>query len=266
MPGFLPSEVKTYQYAANIVYDELIDKYGMGKLPKNININKIRQAVEVGKKRGLTPAQTAEKVYNSAERHIKGVKKMGADDLKQSLKNLGVKQSLKKGSIKQAIKDGSLDQALKSGSLDQSLKNLNKKGGTSFTAGAKSASSPGTGFTAGAKSASSASAETAEKGAAKAISKLGKFGKITGGLALATALIYGSYEVYKRYLSAAAKACAHRSGNERKDCVDRYRSNARREQIKKLHHSLQDCQKSKDPISCKKTILIKIQKISKRVK
>jgi len=234
MPGFLPSEVKTYQYAANLVYDELIDKYGPEKVNKYININKIKQAVEKAKAKGMPPHQAAERLYNGIDKHIKGVKKMPADDLKKSLKNLGVKQSLKKGSVEQAIKDSS---------LDQSLKNLNKKGGASFASGA----------------------ETAEKGAAKAVSKLGKFGKITGGLALATTLIYGSYQIYKRYLSAAAKACSNKTGNDRKNCIDQYRSNARKEQIKKLQYHLKDCTKSKDPMSCKKAILNKIQKINKRL-
>jgi len=226
MPGFLPSEVKTYQYAANIVYDELIDKYGMGKL-KNININKLRQAVELAKSKGLTPAKAAETVYNSAERHVQGVKKMANKTADWKAADAAAET---KAAIKARV-DARFNKAYKA--ADE--------------------------FKAKAAYETKASVE-------KAASKLGKFGKITGGLALATALIYGSYEVYKRYLSAAAKACAHRSGNDRKECIDRYRSNARKEQIKKLHSHLQDCQKSKDPMSCKKTILIKIQKISKRVK
>jgi hypothetical protein len=199
MPGFLPSEVKTYQYAANLVYDELIDKYGAEKVHKFVNINKIKQAVEKARVKGMSPHEAAEKLYNGIDNHIKGVKKI----------------------IPQATKQGA---------------------------------------------SSYFSSKEAAEPVKKAVSKLSKFGKITGGLALATTLIYGSYQVYKHYLSAAAKACAHRSGNERKDCIDRYRTNARKEQIKKLQHHLQDCIKSKDPLNCKKIILRKIQQVEKRTK
>lgn len=87
-----------------------------------------------------------------------------------------------------------------------------------------------------------------------------------GGVVLATALLYGGYQTYKRFFSKAAKACAGKSFSEKTQCMENFKKQAIQAQIKDLQAGSKACAKSKDPGVCKSKIQKKISKLQSKLK
>lgn len=102
----------------------------------------------------------------------------------------------------------------------------------------------------------------AVKGAAiKAGTTVGKHWKPLGAAAALAAASGASYQAYKRYFSAAAKACAGKSGAEKDACMDMARKKAVQARIAALKASIAQCSKSSNPEGCKSAIMGKIQSL-----
>lgn len=95
----------------------------------------------------------------------------------------------------------------------------------------------------------------------------GAFGRQSGqqqGLAaavIAAAAITLAYKSYKRFFSKAAKACSHYSGNQKTNCMTKYKKQAMTSQVSFLKKGMSQCSKSKDPTKCKQKIQTKINSI-----
>lgn len=79
--------------------------------------------------------------------------------------------------------------------------------------------------------------------------------------AVAAAAIYAGYKVYKRFFSAAAKACGGKSGSEKTACMTQYKKKALLAQANAISSGASKCAKSKDPAKCKAAIKAKADKI-----
>lgn len=85
--------------------------------------------------------------------------------------------------------------------------------------------------------------------------------KVTGGLtavAGAAAIAYGAYQLYKNYLSQAARACKGKP--DKAACMKQFKDKAQKAKVAKLQQGMATCAKSKNPDSCKKTLAAKIAK------
>jgi hypothetical protein len=78
---------------------------------------------------------------------------------------------------------------------------------------------------------------------------------VTLAVAAATA---AAYATYKRYFTAAAKAC--RNSEDREECLRQYRKKAALQKAQDLQSSLSKCNNTNDPEKCKASIANKIAK------
>lgn len=86
----------------------------------------------------------------------------------------------------------------------------------------------------------------------------------SGGVAaaaLAALIAYAGYQVYKKFFSKAAKACANQSGAAKEQCLAGFRKKAKVAQAQTLMKASSACARSKDPRKCKGAIMAKVQKI-----
>jgi hypothetical protein len=83
--------------------------------------------------------------------------------------------------------------------------------------------------------------------------------------AVAAASIYAGYKIYKRFFSAAARACKGK-GSEREKCLKAYRIKALQNAISKMKETSGKCSKTKDPSKCKNKINSQIEKYSARLR
>lgn len=85
-------------------------------------------------------------------------------------------------------------------------------------------------------------AKSGARAKARAIGSTIRAARGVGGYAviLATATAAG-YGAYKRYFSAASKACAGKSGADRSACVDRFKKQAKMAQVKELQKGMAKC-------------------------
>jgi hypothetical protein len=86
----------------------------------------------------------------------------------------------------------------------------------------------------------------------------------SGGVAaaaLAALVAYAGYQVYKKFFSKAAKACANQSGSAKAQCLAGFRKKAAVAQAQTLMKASAACAKSKDPRKCKALIVAKVAKI-----
>ena len=88
-----------------------------------------------------------------------------------------------------------------------------------------------------------------------------------GAAAIAAALIIGSNKIYKTFFSKSAKACNHFSvgSDQRKQCENKFKKQAFKEQIKILTASKAECKKSKDVAKCSKKVDEKIKKLKSKL-
>ena len=75
--------------------------------------------------------------------------------------------------------------------------------------------------------------------------------------AVVAAAAAASYAVYKRFFSAASKACAGKSGGDRSACIDRFKKQAKMAQVKELQKGMAKC--GNDP-GCRSKLQGKISK------
>ena len=76
-------------------------------------------------------------------------------------------------------------------------------------------------------------------------------------LALANAL-------YQRYLSAAGKACAGKSLDDRDTCIEEYRKKADLIYVDTIKKGIAKCEKTNDPERCKRELRAKADVISRK--
>lgn len=75
------------------------------------------------------------------------------------------------------------------------------------------------------------------------------------GAAVAVALIiFGSYQIYKRFFSKEAKTCRSLTGKAIESCLINFRKQALLKQIDVLKKASTFCSKSKDPKHCKERL------------
>jgi len=80
------------------------------------------------------------------------------------------------------------------------------------------------------------------------------------------AIIAGSYMVYKRFFSKAAKACKGKSGGERKTCLQTFKNNAVKAQMSALNSGMGKCAKTKNPTKCKLKVQNKIKRLQSKIR
>jgi len=91
-------------------------------------------------------------------------------------------------------------------------------------------------------------------------------GKGAGGYAaLAATATAAGYGAYKKFFSAASKACAGKSGSERSACVGRFRKQAKMAQVKELQKGMGGCGSSGDPAKCREKFAGKIAKAKSKM-
>jgi hypothetical protein len=109
--------------------------------------------------------------------------------------------------------------------------------------------------------------DAAQKGsdvASKIVSYVQSNQMAAGGVAaaaLAALIAYAGYQVYKKFFSKAAKACAGQSGPAKEQCLAGFRKKAVVAQAQTLMKASAACAKSKDPQKCKAVIRAKVATI-----
>jgi hypothetical protein len=86
-----------------------------------------------------------------------------------------------------------------------------------------------------------------------------------GAAALAALIAYAGYQVYKKFFSKAAKACANQSGPAKEQCLAGFRKKAVVAQAQTLMKASAACSKSKDPRKCKAVIMAKVAKVKAKM-
>lgn len=87
--------------------------------------------------------------------------------------------------------------------------------------------------------------------------------KIVAGGALALLVISLAFLVYRRFMSKAAKACKKFKGEERKECIKKYREKAKQLKVQTLMQNRKVCSKTKNPQKCVEKINKKLRGMSK---
>ncbi len=82
-------------------------------------------------------------------------------------------------------------------------------------------------------------------------------GQAVGGAAAAALILYGSYKLYKNFISKAGKACAG-TGKAKAVCMKKYRHKAISAQITDLRSAVSACKNSKNPAKCSAGVQRKI--------
>lgn len=110
-----------------------------------------------------------------------------------------------------------------------------------------------------------AKAKTAEEAGRKAGIKAGEEEGIETGVvyglaaaAVAALVIVVANKVYKRFLSAAARACNKFKGDQRTSCMANYRRQALKKKLADLQQGVSACKHTKKPEKCKQRIAAKI--------
>ena len=107
-----------------------------------------------------------------------------------------------------------------------------------------------------------------ERGAKKIGGEISKHKKpigITAGVVSAAALIAGGIYAYNRFLSKAAKKCVGYSGSEKSECMSRVRSGATDAEISELKKSMSLCAMSSDPMTCRKRLKDRLEKVTEQL-
>lgn len=97
------------------------------------------------------------------------------------------------------------------------------------------------------------------------LSSQGAGAVLVAGGALATILLMASYKIYKNKYSEAAQACSKFKGDEKDDCMRKFKMQAVQKQLQELRESIHKCDKSKDPDLCREKINEKIIKLRKKL-
>jgi len=76
-------------------------------------------------------------------------------------------------------------------------------------------------------------------------------------------MVLGSTYIYKKYLSAAARAC--KNSKDKKACINIYRIKGYEAQVQKLKDNINKCKETNDPKKCNSFLKSKIEKIQKKI-
>jgi hypothetical protein len=82
--------------------------------------------------------------------------------------------------------------------------------------------------------------------------------KLIAGGAIALLIIAAAALVYRKFMSKAAKECRKYKGDEKNECLKRYREKAKQLKIKTLMQNKKECSKTKNPQKC-------VEKINKKL-
>jgi hypothetical protein len=88
---------------------------------------------------------------------------------------------------------------------------------------------------------------------------------ILGTIAVVSIIAYGSYKLYKRFMSKAAKACQDKKGKVKTICMNQYQIKGLEASKKPLADGVRSCSKAKDVQSCKVKFNKKINTIDKKI-
>lgn len=91
------------------------------------------------------------------------------------------------------------------------------------------------------------------------------FAKRVGYAVVVAAISAAAYQTYKRYMTAAAKACRGRKGTDRRECIYSFRKRALQAKLAVLQQERTACDKSKNPEKCKDKIDSKIKKVKYKI-
>ena len=80
-----------------------------------------------------------------------------------------------------------------------------------------------------------------------------------------TTLLLGTF-VYKRFLSRAAKACSHFSGDKKSNCMNTARIHAHKAEIKTIKSNMHKCNNTDSAEKCKNQAQAKILKLQGKIK
>lgn len=82
-----------------------------------------------------------------------------------------------------------------------------------------------------------------------------------GGVAAAALAAVAAHQIYKRFLSSAARQCAGMSGDAKTACMKKARAAAIGKEITALKSQAAKCAQTKNPDKCKAAIGVKVQKL-----
>ena len=83
--------------------------------------------------------------------------------------------------------------------------------------------------------------------------------------AVIAVITYGAYQLYKNFLSTAARSCSHLSGEDKIKCMNKYKERAIQAQIDNLSRGIKTCSKSKNPAQCKEAINYRIKELKIKI-
>jgi len=95
------------------------------------------------------------------------------------------------------------------------------------------------------------------------ILKLMNISKVSGAawVGLVASVLTLAYAAYKEHFSKAAQACESFSGIDKTNCVNKYKREAKRNQITALKSGLKFCKSSKNPTKCSDKIMSRVRKL-----
>lgn len=82
---------------------------------------------------------------------------------------------------------------------------------------------------------------------------------------IVAAVAYGSYRLYKRFMTTSAKACQGKKGKMKTICMNQYQIKGLEASKKPLEHGIKGCSNAKDIQKCKSMFNKKINAINSRI-
>jgi hypothetical protein len=85
------------------------------------------------------------------------------------------------------------------------------------------------------------------------------------GAAISTILLAIAYRKWKKNYDQFVKPCSNLKGPAKDKCIDDGKKRAYQQQIATLKANMKSCDSSKNPISCKNIVNLRIQKLQKKI-
>jgi len=86
------------------------------------------------------------------------------------------------------------------------------------------------------------------------------FGSGLAVVAYSALIAVAAVKAYKKYISKAGRACKGLSGNEKTNCLNKFKKQAQAAKVKTFQSGLSKCSKTKNPVECKAKLQAKIAK------
>ncbi len=102
--------------------------------------------------------------------------------------------------------------------------------------------------------------------AKKGLELISKHKIVIGAAGVSAAAATAGVLIYKKYLSAAAKSCKSKIGDEKQKCLIQFRITGHKAEIASLRSSISKCSNASDPMTCRKKIEDRIKNIQDRIK